>query len=130
MDILKKAADFVWDSTIGLLRQYQDKSIQLAKIEAVSFYVKSVKMLRRQIFVILLVMGALVMLALGLLVVPIVLILCMPWSLMVKAMTIFLFGALYVAVPGTFLWVALSEKKWMEFSMADKWMAEVTNHKS
>ena len=130
MDILRKAGDLLWDSTIGLLKAYQDKTVELAKIEAVSFYVKGVQVVRKHLILLILVIFSLMMLAAGLLVVPIVLILCAPWTMAVKAAVVFVFGAIYLAVPGSVLFHVFSEKRWMQISMADEWMNKVANHKS
>ena len=43
---IERLRGLVYDSTVGLLRQYQDKAIELLRIEAASFYVKLLQMLR------------------------------------------------------------------------------------
>ena len=130
MDILKKAGDLLWEATFGLLRSYQDKTVELAKIEAVSLYVKSVQVVRQHLLFLIAVLFSLMVVAVTLLVVPIALILCAPWTVPAKAIIIFVFGVVYLSIPAVILFQVFSEKRWMQITLADEWLGKVTNNKN
>ena len=83
--------------------------------------------IRRHIILFLIGMFFLMMLAVGLLVLPIALVLCLPWSTTVKVSVIAGLGAVYITLPAVALSWVLSEKRWMRFTMAEEWLSKVTD---
>ena len=67
MDFLKKFKGLLLDATVGLVKQYQSKSIDLVKLEAAACYVRGVQLLRRQVFLLTVVLFLVVTAAVGVL---------------------------------------------------------------
>ena len=129
MDIFKKLKELFIDSTVGLIKQYQAKSIDLVKIEAAAFYIRILQLLRRQALILTLLLFLVVMVAAGIVIVPLVLLALSPWPREVKLVITFLLGASDILIPLFLLTHFLSEKKWMEFTKSDELMESVMKNR-
>ena len=116
--MLKKWTDLFVDATIGLVKQYQNKTFSLAKIKTAEAYVKAVKILRQQFITLCAILFCVSLIAVSLVVIPVVLIFCAPWTLQVKVSLTCLLAVTSVFLPLIGLRHILSEKKWMEFTKA------------
>lgn len=124
---IERLRGLVYDSTVGLLRQYQDKAIELLRIEAASFYVKLLQMLRRQVILLVTVVLCLLMIAIGVFALPLAVIYFLPVSPLAKAALVLIFGALYISIPLLSLRSMLSEKRWMQASGSEEFLSKVLN---
>ena len=124
---IERLRGLVYDSTVGLLRQYQDKAIELLRIEAASFYVKLLQMLRRQVILLVTIVLCLLMIAIGVFALPLAVIYFLPVSPLAKAALVLVFGALYISIPLLSLRSMLSEKRWMQASGSEEFLSKVLN---
>lgn len=124
---IERLRGLVYDSTVGLLRQYQDKAIELLRIEAASFYVKLLQMLRRQVILLVTIVLCLLMIAIGVFALPLAVIYFLPVSPLAKAALVLVFGAFYISIPLLSLRSMLSEKRWMQASGSEEFLSKVLN---
>ena len=125
MDFLKKFKGLLLDATVGLVKQYQSKSIDLVKLEAAACYVRGVQLLRRQVLLLAAVLFLMATAAVGVIVVPLVWLALAPWPMGTKLWLALLLGVLDIGIPLGILAHLLSEKKWMELSKSDELMESV-----
>lgn len=127
MPFLDKLSDLVYDATLGLLKQYQEKTIGLAKIHAANTLVKAVRAVRRQSLLFVLLVLCLFVLAAGIVILPLALVFLSPWSAGLKAFLILLLGIFDIAIPAAVLSRVFSEKKWLKFTHAQELLDKATN---
>jgi hypothetical protein len=114
--MLKRLKDLLYDSTVGLLREYQRKALELAKITAASFYIEGVKKLRQYTLRLFFGLLTIFVLAMVIVVTPLAFIALGPWSPMAKMAALGVYALIYL---GACLWALsdfFSEKRWLEFS--------------
>ena len=127
MQFLNKLTDLLYDATLGLLKQYQEKTIDLAKIHAATYLVKAVQIVRRQTLLFVLFVVCLFVLAAGIVILPLALVFLSPWNAGVKVFFVLFLGILDVAIPAAILSRVFSEKKWLEFTKAQELLDKVSN---
>jgi len=113
------------DATVGLVKQYQSKSINLVKLKAAACYVRGVQLLRRQVLLLATVLFLVATAAVSVIVAPLIWLALAPWPIGVKLWLALLLGALDIGLPLFILSHLLSEKKWMKFSKSDELMESV-----
>ncbi len=124
---LDKIQGLLYDATFGLLREYQKKTLELVRITAASCYLQGIKGLRQAAIVFFLVTLASVVFAVALVVVPVAVILVLPWPAMQKAAAISVFGLLDIGAALVFLFHLFSEKRWMKITRTEKFIDEIKN---
>ncbi|MCG3176794.1 MAG: hypothetical protein MOGMAGMI_01758 [Candidatus Omnitrophica bacterium] len=117
----------VYDATVGLVRDYQTKILELVKIEAATLYVNLLQALRRQVILLVTVLLCLLMIAIGVFALPLAVIYFLPLTPLVKAALVLVFGALYITVPLLALRSMLSEKRWMQSTGTEDLISRVLN---
>ena len=125
MDFLKKFKELFLDATVGLVKQYQSKSIDLVKLEAAACYVRGIQLLRQQVLLLAWILFLVATAAVGVIVVPLVWLALAPWPVAVKLWLAVLLGVVDIGLPLGILAHLLSEKKWMELSKSDELMESV-----
>ena len=125
MDLLKKFKALLLDATVGLVKQYQSKTIDLVKLEAATYYVRGIQLLRKQVLALVTVLLSVVVMAVSMIVVPFVWLAWTPCPRGVKLCLAILLGIIDIGVPLGVLIHFLSEKKWMEFSKSDELIENV-----
>ena len=125
MDFLKKFKGLLLDATVGLVKQYQSKSIDLVKLEAAACYVRGIQLLRQQVLILAAVLFLVATAAVSVIVVPLVWLALAPWPIGMKLWLALLLGVLDIGLPLGILAYLLSEKKWMELSKSDALMESV-----
>jgi hypothetical protein len=105
-----------------------ESSVALVKIEAAIVSLNILKGERRVTMVFCLLVVSVVMLACGFLLIPVALLLLMPWSPETKTIVAASFGAAYIIIPVIAVLVFSSEKRWMKASGAEKLMKEALKH--
>jgi hypothetical protein len=118
--MIKKITDLLYDSTVGLLRDYQRKTIELVKISAASFYIEGIRKLRKHTLYLFYGVAALLMLALAVVITPLAFIALGPWSASAKMIALGVYALIYLGVPILYLRDLFSEKRWMEFTRSQK----------
>ena len=125
MDFLKKFKELLVDATIGLVKQTQEKTIGLVKIEAAACYIRVMRLLHRQVLVFALILFLVVTTAAGLVIGPLALLALAPLTREVKLVLVLLLVIVDIGVP---LWILnhfFSEKKWMELTKSNEMMDHV-----
>jgi hypothetical protein len=125
MDFLKKFKGLLLDATVGLVKQYQSKAMDLVKLEAVACYVRGVQLLRQQVLLVAGILFLVVVSAVAVIIVPLVWLALAPFPYKIKLTLALILGLADIAVPLGILAYLLSEKKWMEFSKSDELLASV-----
>lgn len=126
-DFLDKLGRFLYRATIGVLKEYQEKSIDLAKLATATAYLHSVKTLRRYALYLLAAFLLLVVLAFSIVMVPLAFIALGPWSGEAKLIALAIFALVYLVIPAVLLKDFLSEKKWMQISRSEKLVESLTD---
>jgi hypothetical protein len=97
-----------------------EASVSLLKIHSAIAYLNLIKGMRRMTVLVCLLVVFVVILACGLLMIPIALCLFMPWSPETKALVAAAFGAGYIVIPLIVVIALFSGKRWMKAARADR----------
>ena len=124
-EFIKKVQDVAYDATIGLVKNYQQKTVTLAKLHAAQVYMKFVLGARKQIMTLALGIFCAVLGAVGLIVIPVQLILQTHLSNRWKFGLIAGWGVLTVLIPLVAFLYIFSEKAWIKFSKSQKFMDDI-----
>ena len=111
-----KVADLTYEATLGLLKQYQQKTLQLAKITLATFYAHVLKIARKHLLLFCLLFFGTMVSAVAVVVIPVTLVLLTSWSLAIKAVLLLLLGSAYVVGTAWVFLVLFSEDRWMKLS--------------
>ena len=104
---------------LGWLKStYLEPSLRLLKLRAAIYYLEGVKGAHRILILICLLVFVITLLGAGLVMVPLALLLFMPWDPTTKAVVGITIGAIYLIVPAVALISLLSEKRWMRITGA------------
>ena len=118
-DMKKRFTDLLYDVSIGLVKEYQKTAVDIAKIEAASFYVKLVQAVRRQCFLSVLVVFGLVVYANVMGILQVALLLYAPWPAVERIGASILLGLLGFLLPFYLILKFFSEERWMKITKAD-----------
>ena len=111
-----KLYDLAHDATIGLAKQYQQKTLELVKITAASAYLQVLRSVRAHALLLIALAFAVTLLAVAAVAVPLALVMVAPWTFAVKAILILSLGLAYALVALFCLRNVFSEEKWMKAS--------------
>jgi hypothetical protein len=98
---------------------YLEPSLKMLKLRAAIYYLEGVKGAHRVLILICLLVFAITLIGAGLVMVPIALLLFMPWEPVTKAIVGMGVGGVYLLVPVAALISLLSEKRWMRLTGAN-----------
>ena len=111
-----KLYDFAYDATLGLVRLYRKKTVELVKIAAASAYLQILRVARKHALILLAVLFAVTLSAVAAVAVPVALVIVSPWPAGTKVVLLIALGAVYSLVIALCLQSVLSEEKWMKAS--------------
>ena len=97
---------------------YLEPSLKMLKLRAAIYYLEGVKGAHRILILICLLVFVITLIGAGLVMVPLALLLFMPWEPATKAVVGIIIGAIYLLVPAAALISLLSEKRWMRLTGA------------
>ena len=97
---------------------YLEPSLKILKLRAAIYYLEGVKGARRILILICLLVFVITLIGAGLVMIPLALLLFMPWEPTTKAVVGIIIGAIYLLVPAVALISLLSEKRWMRLTGA------------
>ena len=109
----------------GRIESYCCTMLELLKIKAAITYLSIIRGARRFVIMLVMLVFCAVILACGFLLVPIALLLFMPWEPHTKAVVGIIIGAAYILVPAILASVLLSEKRWLRISRADELLRSI-----
>ena len=105
----------------GWLRStYLEPSLKMLKLRVAIYFLEGVKKAHRILILICLLVFVITLIGAGLVMVPIALLLFMPWEPVTKAVVGISIGGFYLLVPAIALISLLSEKRWMRLTGANK----------
>ncbi|MBK7142091.1 MAG: hypothetical protein IPH75_08430 [bacterium] len=102
-----------------LKRTYLEPTIQILKVRAAIYYLEGVKSARQILILICLLVFVITLIGAGLVLIPLALLLFMPWAPETKAIVGLVIGFLYLLIPSVALISLLSEKRWMKLTGAN-----------
>jgi hypothetical protein len=114
----------------GLIESFIKTTIDMLKIEAAILYLKALKGIRRFVIAAMLLFFFVVVFGCGFLLIPIALLLFMPWDPQTKAIVGICIGAAYVLIPVIVISMLLSEKRWVKWSGVEKLIGQINRPKS
>jgi hypothetical protein len=97
---------------------YLEPSLKLLKIRAAILYLEGVKGAHRILIAACLIVFVITLIGAGLVLVPLALLMFMPWEPTTRAIVGIVIGAIYLIVPALTLISLLSEKRWMRLTGA------------
>lgn len=97
---------------------YLDPSLRKLKLRAAIYYLEGVRGAHRILFLACMLVLAITMIGAGLVLIPLVLLVSMPWEFTTKAVVGLTIGAVYLLVAAVTLVSLLSEKRWMRITGA------------
>ncbi len=108
--------DTVYDATIGLLKQYQEKTLDLVKIMSLKFYVQGLKLFRKHLVLVFFLIFTVILLAVSIVVIPVAIVMLTSWATQTKILCIALLGLFYIGITAGLMSILFSEEKWMQVS--------------
>ena len=123
MDLFKRFSETVFDSTVGLFQAWQKRSIQMVKIEAAKYYLRTIQMIRRQSLWLVSGLFCVFVLAVAVVVMPVILLVLSPLSLAMKFNIACVLAALDLGIPALFLCSFFSQKNWIRFTRSGELIA-------
>lgn len=97
---------------------YLEPTLKMLKLRAAIYYLEGVKGARRILILICLLVFAITLIGASLVIIPLALLIFMPWEPTTKATVGIIIGAVYLLVPVIALMTLLSEKRWMRITGA------------
>ena len=126
--MIRQIADFLSGTLLTAVKDYQQKSLDIAKIEAAALYLRTVKIVRRQLLALSGLVLCIVALAVALVAFPIALVLLLPASVALKCVLLLLLASVDIGVPLYFFCRFFSESRWMEFTKSDEVISQVVQN--
>jgi len=111
---------------LWLAKNFQRVSLDMAKIEAATAYVKTVKNVRALVMAIIGLLAVVNLLVVGLFSTAIGIVWILPITPFAKALSFLVFSALLFLVAMAVILVVISQKQWMRRSKADSFVREAT----
>ncbi|MBI2094658.1 MAG: hypothetical protein HYT89_00640 [Candidatus Omnitrophica bacterium] len=123
--VFKKISDLLCEIGATLLKDYQSKAVDLAKIETASLYIRGIKALREHFIAVVTLVFSLLLLAFAVILIPLALVLCMDWTAGAKVSALGVLSVFYIGIPWVVVRRFLSEKTWMRLSKSDELLEKV-----
>ena len=102
-----------------LKKTYLAPLTRMLKAQAAVVYLEAIKGARRVLILLCLMIFTITLIGAGLVLIPLALLLFMPWEPQTKAIVGIAVGAVYLLVPLAAMLPALSEKRWMAVTGAE-----------
>ena len=122
----RKIQDLLYEATFGLALEYRKKTLDLARITAINYYVRGIKVLREAAIALFLVTLASVVFAVAVVVVPVALVLISPWTVTWKWIAVSVLGMADIAAAVFYLANLFSEERWMRFTKSQEFIDQIT----
>ncbi len=106
---------------------YIDPSMRIIKLRAAIFYLEGVKGAHRILILICLLVFVITLIGAGLVLIPLALIMFMPWEPTTKAIVGIVIGVIYLLIPAAALVPLLSEKRWMKLTGASDLLKKIVD---
>ena len=121
--VLKKLSGIAYDVTVGLLQQYKRTTMDLAKIELATYYVKAVKLIRQECLISTLILFGVIIFASAIGVIQMAILLYAPWKVPGRIAAALFLGIACSVAPLLIVLRFFSQKRWMAITKADEFIA-------
>ncbi len=121
---IRRFGDVLYDVSVGLLKQYKRTTVDLAKIELASYYVRAIKIIRKECMISTLVILGVIIFANMLGVIQFAILLYAPWSIPARVAAALGFGIVCAVIPLVIVLQLFSERRWMAVTKADEFVAK------
>lgn len=99
-----------------LKQAYLEPTLRLLKIRAAIYYLEGIKTARQVLILLCMLIFVITLIGAGLVLIPVALLLFMPWQPETKAIVGLVIGIIYLLIPAIALLFLLSEKRWMKLT--------------
>ena len=123
--ILGRVSNLAYDATLGLFKQYQQKMLELVRIQIGTLYAHALRITRKHLLLLTLVLFGTMVSAVALVVIPITIVLLTSWPAAIKALCLLILGCGYVGGTAWIFLVLFSEDKWMVLSGMDDMLQDI-----
>ncbi len=123
-EMKKKFSSLLYDVSIGLVKQYQKTAVDIAKIQAASFYIKLIRAVRQHTLFFALVFFGMIVYSNLMMVLEIAVLFYAPWPVAGKVLASIALGLLGFMAPLYFILRFFSEERWMKVTKAGEWVED------
>ena len=127
--VIKRFAGLFYDLTVGLAKQYQEKTLELAKIKAAEYYLQAMQHARLYLLAIVGIVFCLLLMTVSLVVFPVALIAMSTLATQVKFVCIGALGVVYLTISLVVISSLFSEKRWMKLAASPEWVDSFVKNK-
>ena len=124
-ELFKKFSGLFYDATVGVLKQYKRTTIDIARIELATFYVKVIRLIRQEVLTSTMIIFGVIVFANAMGVVQVAILLFAPWHMANRIIAALLLGIVCSLVPLAIVLRLFSEKRWMQMTKADQLIADI-----
>ena len=124
-NLLTRLRGLFFDATYGLFCDYRTKTLELARITAVSVYLNSIKELRKAAITLFAVAMASAVFAMALVVVPVAIVIVSPWEPTVKIVALLVLGLVDMVAGLVILFHLFSEERWMKITRSQEFIDKI-----
>ena len=114
--IVGKVSGLAYDASLGLLKSYQQKAMELFRIQLSAFYAQILRIVRKHILLLCLLIFGTMVSAVAVVVIPVTIVLLTPWSAAIKGVCLLILGSCYIVGTAWIFLVLFSEEHWMKLS--------------
>ena len=127
--VIKKFSVLFYDLTVGLAKQYQEKTLELAKIKAAEYYLQAMRHVRVCLLAVVGILFCLLLMTVSLVVFPVALIAMSTLSAQAKFVSIGALGVVYLSISLVVVSSLFSEKRWMKLASSPEWVDNFVKNK-
>lgn len=95
---------------------YLEPTLRLLKVRVAIYYLEGIKTARQILILLCLLIFVITLIGAGLVLIPVALLLFMPWAPETKALVGLAVGLVYLLIPVVALFSLLSEKRWLKLT--------------
>ncbi len=118
--LIRKLGDMAYDVTVGLFKEYKRTSIDLARIEIATMYLKIVKFVRQECMITVLIVLGSIMFANIVGVLQMAILFYAPWGVGWRIAAALVLGIIAICIPLAVSLSFFSQRRWMEITKADE----------
>lgn len=122
--LFKKFTAVLYDVTVGLLQQYKRTTIDLAKIELATLYVKAIKIIRQEILIAILILFGVIIFANLLALIQMAILLYAPWGVPARIAAAATCTVVFALLPLAVILRFFSQSRWMAITKADEMLVK------
>lgn len=123
LQLVRTLRGLAYDITVGLVKEYKRTTLDLAKIEIATLYVKAIKLIRQECMISVMIVFGAIIFANVLGVLQTAILLFAPWNVGWRIVAALGLGLLAFCLPLAVVLQLFSQRRWMEITKADDLLA-------